>query len=72
MSAAARAELAEQLAADLQAGQLPDMAALQQPLRARSRACCRNVVVHLAPLNAYEALIGASLDGRRGMKHEQR
>ena len=33
-------ELADQLAADLQAGQLPDMAALRSPLRARSRARC--------------------------------
>ena len=53
------AELADQLAADLRAGQLPDIAALAGALRTRSRAAA-NVVVHLAPLNAYEDLLGAA------------
>ena len=55
-------ELADQLAADLEAGQLPDMAALRARF-APDPARLPNVVVHLAPLNAYEDLLGASLTG---------
>jgi len=55
-------ELAGQLAAGLEAGQLPDMAALREQF-APDPSSLPNVVVRLAPLNAYEALIGASLAG---------
>lgn len=51
------AELATSLAADLSAGQLPDIA----DLRARyapDPAALPDVVVHLTPLLAYEALLG--------------
>ena len=53
-------ELADKLAAALEAGQLPDMAALRARF-APDPAALPNVDVHLAPLNAYEALIGAGL-----------
>jgi hypothetical protein len=52
-------ELADQLAAALQARQLPDMAALRERF-APDPSRMPNVVVRLAPLNAYEALIGVS------------
>lgn len=55
-------ELADQLDASLQARRLPDMAALRERF-APDPSRLPNVVVHLAPLNAYEALIGASLTG---------
>jgi hypothetical protein len=51
------AELAARLAADLQSGQLPDMAALHQHF-APDPAHLPNVVVHLVCLTAYENLIG--------------
>jgi hypothetical protein len=57
-------ELADQLDAALQAGRLPDMAALRQRF-APDPSRLPNVVVRLSPLNAYEALIGASLTGLR-------
>ena len=50
------AELAGLLAADLDAGQLPDMAILHQRF-APDPALLPNVVVRLLPLNAYEGLI---------------
>lgn len=56
------AELAGELAAGLQAGQLPDMAALRTRF-APDPAQLPDVVVHLAPLDVYEALIGAGLTG---------
>ena len=55
-------ELADQLAAGLEAGRLPDMAALQARF-APDPARLPNVVVRLAPLNVYEALIGTGLTG---------
>ena len=55
-------ELADQLTASLQARRLPDMAALRTRF-APDPDRLPNVVVRLAPLNAYEALLGASLTG---------
>lgn len=55
-------ELADQLTASLQARRLPDMAALRERF-APDPSRLPNVVVRLAPLNAYEALLGASLTG---------
>jgi transposase InsO family protein len=54
------AELATVLADDLQARRLPDMAALRQRF-APDPATLPQVVVHLTPLIAYEALLGSSL-----------
>jgi transposase InsO family protein len=51
------AELAALLASDLAAGQLPDLAALQERF-APDPAALPEVVVHLTPLIAYEALLG--------------
>lgn len=55
-------ELADQLTVSLQARRLPDMAALRERF-APDPDRLPNVVVRLAPLNAYEALLGASLTG---------
>ena len=55
-------ELADQLAAGLQAGQLPDMGALRAQF-APDPAQLPTVVVHLASLSAYEALLDAGLTG---------
>ncbi|TIL82251.1 MAG: IS21 family transposase [Mesorhizobium sp.] len=55
-------ELADQLAATLEARRLPDMAALRERF-APDPSRLPNVVVRLAPLNAYEALLGAGLTG---------
>jgi hypothetical protein len=55
-------ELADHLDASLQASRLPDMAALRERF-APDPSRLPNVVVRLAPLNAYEALIGAGLTG---------
>lgn len=55
-------ELADQLTASLQARRLPDIAALRERF-APDPARLPRVVVHLAPLNAYEALLGANLTG---------
>ncbi|OSI79658.1 hypothetical protein BSZ21_01220, partial [Bradyrhizobium canariense] len=52
------AELADQLAADLNAGQLPDLGRLCAYF-APDPACMPQVVVQLAPLASYECLIGA-------------
>ena len=63
------AELAALLAADLAAGQLPDIAALRARF-APDPAALPEVVVHLTPLIAYEALLGDDTDeqvGRGGM-----
>jgi hypothetical protein len=51
------AELAALLAGDLAAGQLPDLAALRERF-APDPAALPEVVVHLTPLIAYEALLG--------------
>jgi hypothetical protein len=51
------AELATLLAADLAAGQLPDLAALRERF-APDPAAVPEVVVYLTPLIAYEALLG--------------
>jgi hypothetical protein len=56
------AELADELAAGLQAGTLPDMAALRTRF-APDPARLPNVVVKLASLKTYETLIGAGLTG---------
>ena len=55
-------ELADQLSAGLRAGHLPDMAALRTRF-SPDPALLPKVVVHLAPLQAYEALINTSLTG---------
>ncbi|WP_348527072.1 IS21 family transposase [Mesorhizobium sp.] len=55
-------ELADQLTAALQARRLPDMAALRERF-APDPARLPRVVVRLAPLNDYEALLGANLTG---------
>lgn len=52
------AELADQLAASLSSGQLPDMDALRTHF-APDPTQLPEVVVHLEPLEAYEALIGS-------------
>jgi transposase InsO family protein len=54
------ADLATLLAADLAAAQLPDIAALRTRF-APDPAILPEVVVHLTPLIAYEALLGADL-----------
>jgi hypothetical protein len=54
-------ELADELAAGLEAGQLPNMAALRARF-APDPARLPEVVVHLTPLNAYEALLGLTGD----------
>lgn len=56
------AELAAVLAADLQAGRLPDMTAIATRF-APDPARVPHVVVHLVPLNLYEDLVGS---GQRG------
>lgn len=56
------AELAGQLAADLDAGQLPDLGRLRAHF-APDPACVPQVMVQLAPLANYECLIGASQIG---------
>ncbi len=60
-------ELADQLAACLEAGRLPDMGDLRARF-APDPSRLPNVIVRLASLNAYEALIGAShqLDNMAG------
>jgi len=55
------AELADQLAADLDAGRLPDLNRLRTHF-APDPAHVPNVVVHLAPLASYECLIGATAE----------
>ncbi|HEX6093510.1 MAG TPA: IS21 family transposase [Dongiaceae bacterium] len=55
-------ELADQLDAALEAQRLPDMAGLRERF-APDASRLPDVVVRLAPLNAYEALLGASLTG---------
>lgn len=55
------AELADQLAADLDAGRLPDLNRLRAHF-APDPAHLPNVVVHLAPLTSYECLIGATAE----------
>ena len=59
------AELATLLAADLAAGQLPDIAALLARF-ARDPAALPEVVVRLTPLAAYEALLGDNPGRERG------
>lgn len=56
------AELADELAAGLQAGTLPDMTALRTRF-APDPARLPNVVVKLAALKTYEALLGTGLTG---------
>jgi hypothetical protein len=54
------ADLATILAADLAAGRLPDMAALRERF-APDPTALPEVVVHLTPLLAYEALLGRDM-----------
>jgi len=58
---ACEAELATLLTADLAAAQLPDIAALRARF-APDPAALPEIVVHLTPLIAYEALLGAHMD----------
>jgi hypothetical protein len=58
---ACEAELATLLTADLAAAQLPDIAALRARF-APDPAALPEIVVHLTPLIAYEALLGAQTD----------
>lgn len=51
-------ELADELKANLEAGQLPDMTVLRRRFSPDPESL-PNVVVHLASLNVYEALVGA-------------
>jgi len=60
------AELAALLTADLSAGQLPDIAALRARFAA-DPAALPEVVVHLTPLIAYEALLGGDIDQQVGV-----
>jgi hypothetical protein len=60
------AELAAQLTVDLSAGQLPDIAALRASFAA-DPAALPEVVVHLTPLIAYEALLGGDIDQHVGV-----
>jgi hypothetical protein len=59
------AELASLLAADLAAGQLPDLATLRARF-APDPTALPEVVVHLTPLIAYEALLGNDTAPGRG------
>jgi hypothetical protein len=59
------AELATRLSANLAAGQLPDLAALRERF-APDPAALPEIVVHLTPLIAYEALLGNDTDSARG------
>lgn len=59
------AELATLLAADLAAAQLPDIVALRARF-APDPAALPEVVVHLTPLLAYEALLGADMNAETG------
>jgi hypothetical protein len=54
------AELATVLTADLSAAQLPDLATLRKRF-APDPATLPEVVVHLTPLIAYEALLGGNI-----------
>ena len=65
------AELAALLTADLAAGQLPDIAALRARFAA-DPAALPEVVVHLTPLIAYEALLGGDNDNRWEWRHDRR
>ena len=59
------AELATLLAADLAAGQLPDIAPLRERF-APDPTALPEVVVHLTPLIAYEVLLGADMGADMG------
>jgi hypothetical protein len=59
------AELATLLAADLAAGQLPDLAALRERF-SPDPSTLPEVVVHLTPLLAYDALVGNDTDASWG------
>lgn len=62
-------ELAAALDADLAAGQLPDIAALRARFAA-DPAPLPDVVVHLAPLADYEALLGGDVDQETAQETE--
>ena len=66
MSAAARPNSRHCSPADLAAGQLPDIAALRARFAA-DPAALPEVVVHLTPLIAYEALLGGDIDEQVGV-----
>ena len=59
MSAGCEAELAERLAAELNANRLPDLALLRAHF-APDPGRVPHVVVRLVPLDAYECLVGAA------------
>src|SRR3546814_21156246 len=61
------AELADCIAADLEAERLPDLAVLQAPL-APDPACVPQVTIQLASLDSYESLLDAVAESeeRRG------
>ena len=56
------AELAACLAADLEAGRVPDMTALRARF-APDPTCIPHVTVRLAPLASYESLLGNPVQG---------
>ena len=58
------AELADLLAADLEAGRLPDMSAVCAHF-APDPARLPHVVVHPVPLTTYEDLLGSGTEERR-------
>ena len=58
---ACEAELAEAIAADLDAGRLPDLAALRARFRPAETAI-PNVAVELAPLRVYDELVAVAAD----------
>jgi ABC-type glycerol-3-phosphate transport system substrate-binding protein len=64
-------ELAAALDADLTAGQLPDIAALRARFAA-DPAALPDVVVHLAPLTDYEALLGGDIDQEAEQETDQK
>ena len=59
------AELAALLAIDLAAGQLPDLAGLRERF-VPDPAVLPEIVVHLTPLVAYDALVGNDIDAGWG------
>lgn len=61
---ACEAELAEAIAIDLDAGRLPDLAALRDRFRPKATSI-PSVAVKLAPLNVYDELASVSIASAR-------